>query len=97
MNQYLIYIGIGFAILLVCLIIPGVKIIAEAIFKGLVEMTTELFKHKSSFVIWLIKTLVSDHLRVLQHATQSRDTIDPTQSIRRKALGYDDNHDDAMD
>lgn len=90
MNQYLIYIGIGFAVLIVCLIIPGVKIIAEAIFKGIVEMATELFKHKSTFIIWFIKTLASDHLRVIQHATQARDTIDPTQSIRRKALGYDD-------
>jgi len=94
MNQYLMYIGIGFGVLLVCLVIPGVKILAEAIFKGIVEFTTEMLKHKSTFIIWFIKTLASDHMRILQHATQARDTIDPTQRIRRKAMGYEDDDED---
>ena len=90
MNQYLTYIAIGFGLLLVALVVPGLKVIAEAIFKALFEMLTELFKHKGTFVIWIIKTLTSDHVRVFQHASQSRDVIDPTQKIRRKAEGYED-------
>lgn len=94
MNQYLVYAGIGFGILLVCLVIPGLKIIAEAIFKSLVEFLTEMLKHKGTFLIWFIKTLFSDHFLIFQHASQGRDTIDPTQRIRRKAMGYDDDTDD---
>lgn len=94
MNQYLIYIAIGFGILLVCLVIPGLKIIAEAIFKGLIEFLTEMLKHKGTFLIWFIKTLFADHFLVLRHATTDRDTLDPTQRIRRAAMGYDDNQDD---
>lgn len=90
MNEYLLYLAIGFGILLVALIIPGIKIIAEAILKLLIDFLTEVLKHKSTFVIWAIKTLASDHMRMLQHATQSRDSIDPTQRIRRKAEGYED-------
>lgn len=90
MNQYLFYIAIGFGILLVALVIPGLKVIAEAIFKALFELLGELIKHKGTFIVWIIKTLTSDHIRVIQHATQSRDTIDPTQKIRRKAEGYED-------
>lgn len=90
MNQYLFYIAIGFGILLVALVVPGLKVIAEAIFKALFELFGELVKHKGTFMVWIIKTLTSDHIRVLQHAMQSRDTLDPTQKIRRKAEGYED-------
>lgn len=90
MNEYLLYLVIGFGILLVALIIPGIKIIAEALLKLLLDFLTEVVKHKSTFVIWIIKTLASDHMRLIQHATQSRDVIDPTQRIRRKAEGYED-------
>lgn len=90
MNQYLFYIAIGFGILLVALVVPGLKVIAEAIFKALFELLGELIKHKGTFIVWIIKTLTSDHIRVIQHATQSRDAIDPTQKIRRKAEGYED-------
>lgn len=90
MNQYLFYIAIGFGVLLVALVVPGLKVIAEAIFKALFELLGELVKHKGTFVVWIVKTLTSDHIRVLQHASQSRDSIDPTQKIRRKAEGYDD-------
>lgn len=94
MNQYLFYAGVAVAILLVCLVIPGLKIIAEAILKGVIEFLTELLKHKSTFIIWFIKTLFADHFLLLRHATTARDTIDPTQRIRRAAMGYDD---DEMD
>jgi len=90
MNQYLTYIAIGFGLLLVALVVPGLKVIAEAIFKALFELVGELIKHKGTFAVWLIKTLTSDHVRVIQHATQARDIIDPTQKIRRKAEGYED-------
>jgi hypothetical protein len=90
MNQYLFYLAIGFGILLVALVVPGLKVIAEAIFKALFELLGELIKHKGTFLVWIIKTLSSDHIRIMQHATQSRDTIDPTQKIRRKAEGYED-------
>ncbi len=90
MNQYLTYILIGFGLLLVALVVPGVKVIAEAIFKALFELLGELVKHKGTFVVWLVKTLFADHARVLRHASQSRDSIDPTQKIRRKAEGYED-------
>jgi hypothetical protein len=90
MNQYLFYIAIGFGILLVALVVPGLKVIAEAVFKALFELLGELIKHKGTFLVWIIKTLSSDHIRVMQHASQARDTIDPTQKIRRKAEGYED-------
>lgn len=90
MNQYLVYIAIGLGLLLVALVVPGLKVIAEAIFKALFELIGELIKHKGTFLVWLVKTLFSDHTRVFYHATQSRDTIDPTQKIRRKAEGYED-------
>lgn len=90
MNEYLTYLAIGFGLLLVALIIPGLKVFAEALLKALFEFLGELLKHKSTFIIWFIKTLTSDHARVFQHALQSRDDIDPTQKIRRKAEGYED-------
>ena len=90
MNQYLTYAAIAFAILVVALVVPGLKVIAEAIFKLFFELVTETVKHKGTFVIWTIKTLAGDHVRVMQHATQSRDSLDPTQKIRRKAEGYED-------
>ncbi len=90
MNQYLTYIAIGFGLLLVALVVPGLKVIAEAIFKALFEVLGELLKHKGTFIVWIIKTLSADHMRVFQHASQARDVIDPTQKIRRKAEGYED-------
>lgn len=90
MNQYLMYLAIGFGILLVSLVVPGLKVIAEAILKALFEFLTELLKHKATFAIWLVKTLSADHVRIIQNATQSRDEIDPTQKIRRQAEGYED-------
>lgn len=90
MNQYLTYIAIGFGLLLVALIVPGLKVIAEAIFKALFEVLGELLKHKGTFIVWIIKTLSADHMRVIQHASQARDVLDPTQKIRRKAEGYED-------
>lgn len=89
MNQYLVYLLIGVGILLVCLVIPGLKVIAEGVIKLFMEFFVEVIKHKWTFVIWLIKTLVGDHFRLLVHATKPRDEIDPTQKIRRKAKGYD--------
>lgn len=88
MNQYLAYAAIVVAILLVGLVVPGVKVIAEIIVKALMEFFVEIFKHKGKFAIWLVKTLISDHVRLLQHALQSRDSIDPTEKIRREAEGY---------
>lgn len=90
MNEYLVYIAIFVGVLLVCLVIPGVKVIAEAILKLSIELGGGLLKNKSNFVIWYIKTLLSDHVAIVRHATQSRDTIDPTQHVRRHAEGYED-------
>lgn len=90
MNQYLAYLAIGVGVLLLSLLVPGLKIIAEGIIKALVEFIVEIFKHKGTFMVWLVKTLVSDHVRLLQHAVKSRDTLDPTQKVRRAAEGYDD-------
>lgn len=90
MNQYLLYVLIGFGILILCLVIPGLKVIAEAILKLLMDFIVELVKHKGTFFIWAIKTLAGDHVRLLTHALKPRDEIDPTQKIRRKAKGYED-------
>lgn len=90
MNQYLMYIAIGFGILMLALIIPGLKVIAEALLKGILEIGVELLKHKGAFVVWLIKTLTGDHARVVQHAFNSRDELDPSERIRRKSAGYED-------
>lgn len=90
MNQYLMYLAIGIGILMLALIVPGLKIIAEAILKAIMEFFVELLKHKGTFLIWLVKTLASDHARILQHASQSRYEIDPTEKIKRKAEGYED-------
>lgn len=90
MNQYLLYLAIGFGLLLVALVVPGLKVIAEAVFKALFDILSELVKHKGTFLVWIVKTLSADHVRVIQHALRSRDVIDPTQKIRRKAEGYED-------
>lgn len=90
MNKYLVYLAIGFGILLVALVVPGLKVIAEALFKAIFELISELVKHKGTFLVWIVKTLTADHIRVFKHATQSRNTLDPTQKIRRKAEGYED-------
>ena len=90
MNQYLLYGAIGVGCLLLALLVPGVKVLAELILKGLITISGELLKHKATFWVWFIKTLTADHSRVFKHATQKRDEIDPTQKIRRSAEGYDD-------
>lgn len=89
MNQYLSYAAIGLGLLLVALVVPGLKVVAEAILKLLLDFIVEVFKHKGTFLVWLIKTLTGDHVRVFQHAVQSRDTMDPTEKIRREAEGYE--------
>lgn len=90
MNQYLFYAALAVAGLMLALVVPGLKTIAEAILKMLLDFFTELIKHKSTFIVWGVKTLVGDHIRVIRHATTSRNTLDPTQKIRRKAEGYED-------
>lgn len=90
MNQYLTYAAIAVGLLFVSLLIPGLKILAEAIIKVFLEFFIELLKNKATFVVWFVKTLFSDHFRIIKHATTSRDVIDPTQRVRRKAEGYED-------
>jgi len=90
LNEILLYVGIGFGLLLLALIVPGLKLIAEALLKLFLESLYSLFRHKGLFVIWFIKTLMTDHLRILRHATSPRDAIDPTQKVRRKVEGYED-------
>lgn len=89
MNQYLTYIAIGIGLLFLSLLIPGLKIIAEGIIKTVFEFFVEILKHKGTFAIWFIKTLIDDHVRILQHMVQPQDVIDPTQKVRRAAEGYD--------
>lgn len=90
MNEYLFYFAIGFGVLLLALVVPGLKVIAEAVVKLLMDFIVEVVKHKGTFVVWFVKTLASDHVLVFVHATKPRDEIDPTQRIRRKAKGYED-------
>lgn len=90
MNEIIFYGLIGVGIVLVLMVVPGTKVIGEAILKLLIDFIAEIFKHKSSFIVWALKTLVSDHYRIIQHATTGRDTLDPTQRIRRKKDGYED-------
>lgn len=90
MNEYLTYLAIGAGVLFLSLLVPGLKVVAEGIIKALFEFLVELVKHKGTFVIWGIKTLAGDHARVLQHAFQAQDDLDPTQKVRRAAEGYDD-------
>lgn len=90
MNQILVYVGIGFAVLFLAMVVPGLKVIAEGILKLLMDFFVEIFKHKSTFFIWFVKTLVADHIALFMHAIKKRDDIDPTQKIRRQAKGYED-------
>lgn len=90
MNEILVYAAIGFAALLLAMVVPGLKVIAEAVFKLVVDFFVEIFKHKSTFLIWFVKTLMADHLALFIHAVKKRDEIDPTQKIRRQAKGYED-------
>ena len=90
MNQYLYYIAIGFGILLVMMLIPGIKVVAEWILKTILDLFVEVFKHKGTFMVWLVKTVVGDHGRVFRHASTARDELDPTQKIRRAEAGYED-------
>ncbi|WP_087866174.1 hypothetical protein [Comamonas thiooxydans] len=90
MNEFFFYGLIGVGVVLVLMVVPGTKVLGEALLKLLIDFIAELLKHKSSFVVWALKTLVSDHYRIIQHAFTSRDTLDPTQRIRRKQMGYED-------
>lgn len=90
MNEYYIYLLIGLGVLLAALVVPGLKVIAEGILKLLMDFFIEIFKHKGTFFVWFVKTLVADHVALLMHAIKKRDDIDPTQKIRRKAKGYED-------
>lgn len=90
MNEYLTYLLIGVGVLLVALLVPGVKVLAEALLSGFFAFMREFTKHLSTFLVWTIKTLSGDHMRVLRHALVKRDELDPTQRIRRKAEGYED-------
>lgn len=90
MNEFFFYGLIGVGVVLVLMVVPGTKVLGEALLKLLIDFIAELLKHKSSFVVWALKTLVSDHYRIIQHAVTSRDTLDPTQRIRRKQMGYED-------
>lgn len=90
MNQILAYMGIGVGLLFVALLIPGLKLIAEAILKVLLDVFFGMFRQKGSFIVWFFKTIIGDHARIFRHATTSRDVIDPTNKVRRKAKGYED-------
>lgn len=89
MNQYLTYIAIGVGLLFLSLLVPGLKIIAEGIIKTVFEFFVEILKNKGSFAVWFIKTLLADHVKVIQHVLQPQDDIDPTAKVRRSAEGYD--------
>lgn len=82
MNEYLVYAGIVLGTLFLALLVPGLRVLAEPIVKGLIEIVFELLKHKGSFVIWFFKTLYQDHLLVFKHMCQAKDSIDPTQRVR---------------
>lgn len=90
MNEYLLYALIGLGLLLIALIIPGVKTLAEFMLKGLGQLFLGAIQHKGTFLIFFIKKLAASHARLLEHATTDRDTIDPTQRARRASSGYDD-------
>lgn len=90
MNQYLVYLLIAVGLLLVALVIPGLKVVAELVLKAIAEFFGLLLQHKMTFFVWAVKTLVGDHSKVLVHALKSRDELDPTFKVRRKAEGYDD-------
>lgn len=90
MNQYMTYIALGFGVLFLSLLVPGLKVIAEAILKGLMSFLGEILKHKGTFMVWLVKTIIADHARVFQHATRTKDDLDPTQKVRRAAEGRGD-------
>ena len=90
MNEYLMYLAIGFGGLLVALLIPGVNVLAQMLLKGLASALLVVLQHKGVFLVWFVKTVLADHTKVFQHATQTEDTIDPTQKIRREAEGRED-------
>ena len=67
------------------LLVPGLSIIAQALIKLAFDFVVELVKHKGTFIVWLVKTLLSDHKRVIRHALLSKDSLDPTQKVRNSA------------
>jgi len=89
MNEILMYVAIGFGILILALIVPGLKLIAEALLKVFLEGVYSVLRHKGLFLVWVVKTLATDHIRILRHAFTARDTLDPTQKVRRKVEGYE--------
>lgn len=90
MNEYLTYIAIAVGVMLLALLIPGVKVMAEAVLNGFFAFLGVFLKHAGTFAVWAIKTMSGDHMRVLKHALIRRDEVDPTQRIRRRAEGYED-------
>lgn len=88
MNEILTYLAIGVGLLFLALLIPGLKLIAEGLIRAGLDFFIEILKHKGTFLIWAIKTLAGDHSRVLQHAMQSQEVLDPTQKARRSSDGY---------
>lgn len=85
MNEILMYVAVGFGLLLLALLIPGIKVLAEMLLKGIFAIFGEIFKHKGTFVVWILKTLASDHARVLQHMFQAQNDIDPTARVRKQS------------
>lgn len=94
MNELLLtwagYAGIALCVLALAYIIPFTSGPTELLIKGLGFILMKLLEHKISFLIWFFKTISADHARVLQHASQTEEDIDPTQKIRRQAKGYAD-------
>ena len=92
MNEILLswlgYAGIGLAVLCLAYFIPFTHDLTVLVLKGLLFLLTELLRHKMAFLIWFFKTIMADHARVFQHATQTEEELDPTQKIRRQAKGY---------
>lgn len=90
MNEYLTYAAIAVGVMLIALLIPGLKVMAEGVLGGVFALLGALLKHGGTFAVWAIKTMSGDHLRILRHALTRRDEVDPTQRIRRRAEGYED-------
>ena len=81
------YAALGLGALALAYVFPLTSALTELVLKGLGMALLEIFKQKLAFIVWFIKTLSADHSRVMQHAFQSEDDIDPTQRIRRQAAG----------
>ena len=84
MNELLLYLLIGVGGLLVLLILPPTRPLAELALKAIVDALKVVLEHKMTFLIWLIKTISSDHVRVLEHMFKRQNDIDPTLKVRRR-------------